>query len=260
MLGPIGGDNITHFVFDGEASVSSITYSPSFNELSALCDLAAEKGYTLKGFCHSHPWGCSQPSYGDMEYVRNFFKENETLEKFYMPILTGAPIDLESLKKAVKSDDYSKYINFYVIFRSNQYQFYKASISIEEDHIGEYKKYQPIFPSVMLPKSVARLRTDIVEKFIGRIGVKISKKSVKIGDVYIGCLIAAGDNLTVNMLLPTEFPILPPQVIVEEADGRGYQCAIDSWDVPKNEIPEKTLARIITEIFRGSVKKSISIK
>ena len=259
LIGPIGGDKITHFVFDEEASVSSITYSPSFEELSVLCDIAAEKGYTLKGFCHSHPCGCSQPSYGDMEYVRKFFRENEKLEKFYMPILTGAPIGFEDLKRAVKNDNYSKFINFYTVFRENQYQFYKVNISIEDDNIGDYKKYNPIFPSVILPKSVARIRTGVIENYIGQRGISVEKKSLKLGEIYIGCIIATGAGFEINMLLPTEFPLLPPHIIVAETGGAEYQCAIDNWNIEKNELPEKTLAKIIIGICGGSVKKSVSI-
>ncbi len=260
LIGPVVGDNITHFVFDEDAAVSSITYSPSFEELSVVCDIAAENGYTLKGFCHSHPCGYSQPSMGDMEYVRKFFSENEKLEKFYMPILTGAPIGEYELKRAVKNDDYSKFINFYVVFRENQYQSYKVNISIEEDRIGSYNKYKPIFPSVILPKSIARIRTSIIEGFIGHRGVSVTKKALKIGEAYVGCIIAAGAGFDISILMPTEFPILPPHVIVGEDDGAEYQCPIDNWDIEKNELPEKTLAKIIIGICEGGVKKSLSLK
>lgn len=260
LLGPENNDNVTHFIFDEEAAVTSITYSPSFEELTVLCELASENGYTLKGFCHSHPYGHSQPSYGDMEYVRKFFKENENLEIFYIPIVCGAPIKHEELKKAVKADDYQKFINFYIVRRDNQYQFYKAKISIEEDRICDYSKYQPIFPSTVLPKSVARIRTDAIEKFIGQRGIQVEKKSVKIAENYIGCILATGAGFDITMLLPAEFPVLPPYLIVAENGGAEYQCAIDDWNIEKSELPEKVLARIINGICRRGVKKSISLE
>jgi proteasome lid subunit RPN8/RPN11 len=89
LLGPRGSPVVTHYVPDrnGQATAASFTLDAAgLNRILRRfldCDLDA------KGLVHSHPRGCSAPSFGDLAYVRKVFgnEKNRDLGEFLLPIV-----------------------------------------------------------------------------------------------------------------------------------------------------------------------------
>lgn len=88
LLGPKGGEVISHFVLDTGASCTGATYCPDHVTLNRrLLEEWHPAGLAFKGFAHSHPPGCSQLSYGDRVYIEAILQSNSALQVFYAPIV-----------------------------------------------------------------------------------------------------------------------------------------------------------------------------
>ena len=218
LLGPIGINGISRFVFDATASATTVTYSPDADALSALCEREAEQGYELKGFVHSHP-GSARPSSGDMAYVQRFFEVNPSMTRFHMPILPHVPLRRWSLSTAPMRDQDE--IFCWVVDRSSPHQYHLAAcIEVAEE----------LFPRREIPAVRAK-----AAQFDAR-GLKASLKDLEVSvqwiDLGMGDLVAIevkGESRELVAVLPSCFPITPPQITMVV----GGQELIPSlrWDI-----------------------------
>lgn len=101
LIGPVGQETVTLFVYDNEGGRSGVTYTPS-PAVNEVLPLLAEEGLDLKGFVHSHP-GLETPSDGDLRYVAAILEANPQMERVYLPIMPWVPIprheDFDPLRK-----------------------------------------------------------------------------------------------------------------------------------------------------------------
>lgn len=248
LLGPIGRDGISHFVFGEKGSVSRVTYSPSHEKLTALCEAAAEKGYELKGFCHSHP-GLPTPSDGDEKYVRQFFDKNPSLQKFYLPILPEVPIrGTPGDGNGSKERNWSRIIEFYVVHRTSPYHYEKAEIVVtDESGFPEL----PTQPNVALSDVLRRLDIGMLTRLIG--DAEITPTVVEADGFSIGCLSVQGEDVDVMVLMPTEFPVLSPTVIVTRAGEKSVRYRF-RWSMESQARPERRLTRLIKAAMEDNSK------
>ena len=88
LLGPKGTSVVTHYVIDvmGKATAASFTLDAA--GLNRVLKRALECDLSCLGLVHSHPVGCTQPSSGDLAYVRKSFanEKNKNLIEFLLPI------------------------------------------------------------------------------------------------------------------------------------------------------------------------------
>jgi len=93
----IFGMEILEYDMNGSAGASSVVYSPDvkWGEDRMQFHLNQEEPGLWSGDLHSHPGESGIPSsesgkgLGDMGYVREVFEQNETMQYFLMPIITG---------------------------------------------------------------------------------------------------------------------------------------------------------------------------
>ena len=79
ILGSSDGIHIDHYYFDKTADRTSASYTMDDN------------GIQLVGIIHSHPQGCTKPSYGDMETARHIIETIDVKGKFFTPIVQVSP-------------------------------------------------------------------------------------------------------------------------------------------------------------------------
>jgi proteasome lid subunit RPN8/RPN11 len=88
LLGPVGGNDITAFYFDGTARRSGGAYSPDHLTLrQKMRDEWLPAGLDMKGFVHSHPRGYTRLSDGDMQYIGRLLAVNPDMTLFAAPIV-----------------------------------------------------------------------------------------------------------------------------------------------------------------------------
>lgn len=237
LLGPIGADSISDFVFDEEGSVSMVTYSPSHRKLTMLCEAASVRGYELKGFCHSHP-GLKTPSLGDLRYVERFFEENPGLRKFYLPILPVVPLNGSPKSLA----HCAEHIEFYVILREAPSHYEKAIISlVESQGCADHLPKEETPPGVLTDMNLSRL-----SNLLG--GVSIAPSTVDISGKQVACLSITSDDTEVLLFLPSEFPFLSPSVIVTRSGKKAEQYHSE-WAVEHDCPSEERLAKLVKVVL-----------
>lgn len=91
MVGPKDSHLVTHFIKDDQADTTFVTYTPNASWLNEVLRKFVACGMDAKGMVHSHPPGCTRPSFGDIEHVRNTFAraKNSKAEVFFLPIVCG---------------------------------------------------------------------------------------------------------------------------------------------------------------------------
>ncbi|MFO1440260.1 MAG: Mov34/MPN/PAD-1 family protein [Verrucomicrobiaceae bacterium] len=88
LFGPIGKELITHFVFDKDASTTSVTYTPSEGIRTMVPEIEAKTGLEYKGVVHSHPGALDRLSYGDEIAAANALANNPHLAKIFLPVIS----------------------------------------------------------------------------------------------------------------------------------------------------------------------------
>jgi len=91
LLGPIDDELITHYIPDENAIATGASFTLDAPGLNRILRKFRECGMNGKGLVHSHPRGCTQPSGGDLAYVRKSLanEKNQTALKFMLPIVCG---------------------------------------------------------------------------------------------------------------------------------------------------------------------------
>lgn len=88
LLGPVGGEEITHFHFDSTARCTGGTYSPDIPTLARLMKEEWQpRKLDFKGFTHSHPGSFDQLSAGDIRYIKRLLELNDDMKRFIAPIV-----------------------------------------------------------------------------------------------------------------------------------------------------------------------------
>lgn len=89
FAGPKDTDLITHFFEDerGKPSLASFTLDAAW--LNEIIRQFLRCGIDVKGVVHSHPSGVTQPSHGDLSYVRDVFANpnNSSAQEIFLPIV-----------------------------------------------------------------------------------------------------------------------------------------------------------------------------
>lgn len=91
LLGPKGSSVVTHYVIDENGKATAASFTLDAAGLNRVLKKALDCGLNCKGLVHSHPPGCTQPSGGDLVYVRKSFtnEKNKDLTEFLLPIVCG---------------------------------------------------------------------------------------------------------------------------------------------------------------------------
>ena len=72
ILGSSDGVHIDHYYFDSTSDRSAVTYTMDHKALNEVIHSWNDNGVDLIGIIHSHPAGCTQPSYGDMLMAKHY--------------------------------------------------------------------------------------------------------------------------------------------------------------------------------------------
>lgn len=91
LLGPIEDDLATHYVPDENAIATGVSFTLDAPSLNRVLRQFRACGLNGKGLVHSHPRGCTQPSGGDLAYVRKSLanEKNQGAMNFMLPIVCG---------------------------------------------------------------------------------------------------------------------------------------------------------------------------
>jgi hypothetical protein len=91
LIGPKEHDAVTHVLIDehGESTPASHTFGHVLMNGKLKVFIAA--GLDVKGIGHTHPFGVTWPSHGDLVYVEKCFAADKhgTLDRFLLPIICG---------------------------------------------------------------------------------------------------------------------------------------------------------------------------
>lgn len=236
LLGPIGKDGISQFFFDHNASNHRQTtqYHPSYEQLTRLCQQQVENDLEMKGFAHSHPGRqFNYPSVGDMTYVGEFFKENPDLNTFYLPIMTGTPFENPILASA----QYQAHLHFYVVKRQNPNRY--QSVNIKTTTEAFFPKQSTCYFTHALVQLVDRVNEQLLPD------IEVKACLVEDQGADIRCLSAKPVNQEkqIILLLPTEFPIIGPSVVIESG-GKNEQLPM-VWQLDSIISTENRLVKLI---------------
>ena len=91
ILGSSDGIHIDHYYFDKTADRTSASYTMDAKALNEVIHEWNDNGIQLVGLIHSHPQGCTKPSYGDMETARHIIETIDVKGKFFTPIVQVSP-------------------------------------------------------------------------------------------------------------------------------------------------------------------------
>lgn len=90
LLGHVNSPLVTHYVMDETGESSPLHFR--FDDVALNAALRKYLGVQMeaKGFCHSHPRGCTRLSGGDLEYLRRIWANPKNdCERILMPIVVG---------------------------------------------------------------------------------------------------------------------------------------------------------------------------
>ena len=91
ILGSSDGIHIDHYYFDKTADRTSASYTMDAKALNEVIHGWNDNGIQLVGIIHSHPQGCTKPSFGDMETARHIIETIDVKGKFFTPIVQVSP-------------------------------------------------------------------------------------------------------------------------------------------------------------------------
>lgn len=91
LVGPVEDELITHYIPDEQAIATATSFTLNAPNLNRILRKFRECEMNAKGLVHSHPRGCTQPSGGDLIYVRNSLanSKNQAATSFMFPIVCG---------------------------------------------------------------------------------------------------------------------------------------------------------------------------
>lgn len=93
--GPLGGTRgsgvVDSYHFDGGANTTAVIYRPDVHSLNEMFRSEWNPaGTNLLGFAHSHPWGNTRPSSGDLAYASDILGAIPELDRLALPIVQSA--------------------------------------------------------------------------------------------------------------------------------------------------------------------------
>lgn len=91
ILGSSDGVHIDHYYFDKTADRTAASYTMDAKALNEVIHEWNDNGIQLVGIIHSHPQGCTKPSYGDKETARHIIETIDVKGKFFTPIVQVSP-------------------------------------------------------------------------------------------------------------------------------------------------------------------------
>jgi len=89
LIGPAKDDPVvTHFVADEDGDGTAVSFRVNADALNRVLERVKPAGLDAKGIIHSHPAGITQPSAGDLAYVRRLFRlpANAAAQQCFLPI------------------------------------------------------------------------------------------------------------------------------------------------------------------------------
>ena len=92
-LGGVGPQSVINaFHFDSDAATTGATYRPNVDEINRLLREDWKRdGKVLLGFVHSHPFGATRPSQGDLNYAERILAVRPRLDRLCLPIVQTMP-------------------------------------------------------------------------------------------------------------------------------------------------------------------------
>ena len=91
ILGSSAGIHIDYYYFDKTADRTAASYTMDVKALNEVIHRWNDNGIQLVGIIHSHPQGCTRPSYGDMETAKHIIETIDVRGKFFTPIVQVSP-------------------------------------------------------------------------------------------------------------------------------------------------------------------------
>ena len=91
ILGSSDGIHIDHYYYDKTADRTSASYTMDAKALNEVIHKWNDNGIQLIGIIHSHPQGCTRPSYGDKETAQHIIETIDVKGKFFTPIVQVSP-------------------------------------------------------------------------------------------------------------------------------------------------------------------------
>lgn len=87
ILGSSDGVHIDHYYFDSTAQRTSATYTMDAASLNEVIHDWNDHDIRLIGVIHSHPTGCTAPSYGDRQIAEHIIETIDVDEELFTPIV-----------------------------------------------------------------------------------------------------------------------------------------------------------------------------
>jgi len=110
ILGAGSSGVISHYYYDRTGKSSVNGYAPDIDAVnSILTDYWMPNGVLMVGIIHSHSNGVSVPSCGDINYGIRILEALDTVDSFYLPILTRANGIPELICFEISRDSDGKY-------------------------------------------------------------------------------------------------------------------------------------------------------
>ena len=91
ILGSSDGKHIDHYYFDKTADRTSASYTMDTKALNEVIHNWNDNDIRLVGIIHSHPYGITKPSYGDMETAKRIIESIDVQGRFFTPIVQVSP-------------------------------------------------------------------------------------------------------------------------------------------------------------------------
>jgi proteasome lid subunit RPN8/RPN11 len=255
LLGPVGVDGVTLFLFDEGGSTTRVTYSPSHQQLTEACAALAPQGLEIKGVCHSHP-GLRTPSFGDMEYVARFFDANPSMRRFYMPILPEVPYPHRFWGGAPGPLVDGRNFFVWVVERESPHRYEAHDLRICS------VKGMPVWPDEEVaaipaaggaagdagPCDAACSPIDITRLSLLLPDLGLKSGWVDAGGKPVFALMLHSQQRSMAVLLPGEFPLLGPTVSCDLGDGIDVPVPV-CWTLNELACPEERLAELIMDVL-----------
>lgn len=106
VLGAREGEIITEFYFDEHGTSSANGYAPNVQIINKmLIHDWMPRGILMVGIVHSHSNGNGVPSCGDISYGVRILQALDTVDRFYLPIVTAQEENIQMNGYVIQHDE-----------------------------------------------------------------------------------------------------------------------------------------------------------
>ena len=256
LMGPPDKDVIAHFQYDEWGSTSVVDYSPDSQKLSEIAQqINDDIGYAIKGVVHSHPEQLSSLSSGDLLTIQKYFEINPSMTYFIAPIVYRDVLDNLSPNILRLNGRHCNLMIAHVVYRDGL----EKEKSLNEVTPVEVVSDFSAVPESYLPFGKTSLKhnqlftKEVLEKYLREEvkDFKCSKFALDSKDIYSiqFQLQRKKQEIEVICLLPTQFPLIGPQICVEFASDKNINFPL-AWDIESEESPGEQLGKNLQKALK----------